>query len=75
MSYNLSRILYNLQETIFFNGDGIIRGGGDVRGAPILQRFSSFFDGTSGKVLKQNDVKYQTVFLITPELETSTTFS
>jgi len=36
----------------------------------------AFFDGITGKLLKNNnDVKYQTGFLIAPDLETSYTFS
>ena len=62
-------------ETILGSGSSI--GGGDVYGPnSSVDNAVAFFDGTSGKFIKENTgIKYQTGFLITPDIETSYTFS
>jgi hypothetical protein len=73
-------------EFILLNDQGVesvIGGGGG--GVPTGDVFGpsnsndnnvAFFDGITGKLLKNNnDVKYQTGFLIAPDIETSYTFS
>ena len=62
-------------ETILGSGGG--GGTGNVIGpSDSINDSVCFFNGTSGRVIKQNaDVKYQPGFLIVPDLETSYTFS
>ena len=72
---NIYKLDDNGIETILGSGGSI--GGGDVYGPnSCVDNSVVFFDGTSGKFIKENTgIKYQTGFLITPDIETSYTFS